>query len=86
VPEVIEVMESLREAGCDIMTIGQYLRPSPWHIPVNRYVRPEEFVEFKRIGLGMGFKHVESGALVRSSYHAHEQTSEARQANVTFMQ
>ena len=70
------------------MTIGQYLRPSAWHLPVQRYVRPEEFAEFKRVGLQMGFKHVESGALVRSSYHAHEQTNEAqgleRLSNVTF--
>jgi lipoic acid synthetase len=90
VQEVIEVMQSLREADCDIMTIGQYLRPTPWHVPVDRYVRPEEFVEFKRIGLELGFKHVESGALVRSSYHAHEQTNEARGderlANVMFIQ
>ncbi|MBA3530761.1 MAG: lipoyl synthase [Ardenticatenales bacterium] len=86
VEEVIQVMVSLREAECDIMTIGQYLRPSPWHLPVQRYVRPEEFAEFKRIGLGMGFRHVESGPLVRSSYHAHEQTDEAhkREPNVVF--
>jgi lipoyl synthase len=88
IDEVIEVMEALRSVDCDIMTIGQYLRPSPWHLPVQRYVRPEEFAEFKRLGLGMGFKHVESGPLVRSSYHAHEQTDEARERvrlpNVTF--
>ena len=88
VEEVIEVMEALRAVDCDIMTIGQYLRPSPWHIPVQRYVRPEEFAEWKRIGLALGFRHVESGALVRSSYHAHEQTDEAltreRTPNVTF--
>lgn len=78
ISEVFEVMAALREAEVDIMTIGQYLRPSPWHLPVARYVRPEEFAEFKRVGLGMGFRHVESGALVRSSYHAHEQTDEAR--------
>ncbi len=89
VQEVIEVMEGLRSVECDIMTIGQYLRPSPWHLPVVRYVRPEEFAEWKRIGLALGFKHVESGPLVRSSYHAHEQTDEAhardnRLPNVTF--
>lgn len=76
--EVFEVMEALREVECDIMTIGQYLRPSPWHIPVTRFVRPEEFAEWKRVGLQMGFKHVESGPLVRSSYHAHEQSDAAR--------
>ena len=86
VGEVVEVMEALRGAEVDIMTIGQYLRPSPWHIPVARYVRPEEFAEWKRIGLEMGFKHVESGPLVRSSYHAHEQSDEAnaRMPNVSF--
>ncbi|MDQ4077072.1 MAG: lipoyl synthase [Chloroflexota bacterium] len=90
VEEVVEVMEALRSVDCDIMTIGQYLRPSPWHLPVVRYVRPEEFAEWKRIGLELGFKHVESGPLVRSSYHAHEQTNEAqarepdRLPNVTF--
>lgn len=78
IAEVFEVMAALRDAGVDIMTIGQYLRPSPWHLPVARYVRPEEFAEFKRVGLEMGFRHVESGPLVRSSYHAHEQTDEAR--------
>lgn len=89
IEEIIEVMASLRSVGCDIMTIGQYLRPSAWHLPIVRYVRPEEFAELKRIGLEMGFRHVESGPLVRSSYHAHEQTNEARGAerlsNVTFL-
>ncbi len=88
VEEIFEVMQALREAECDIMTIGQYLRPSAWHLPVVRYVRPEEFAEFKRVGLAMGFRHVESGPLVRSSYHAHEQTDEAqgreRMPNVSF--
>lgn len=77
IEEVIDVMEDLRSVDCDIMTIGQYLRPSDWHLPIDRYVRPEEFAELKRIGLKMGFKHVESGALVRSSYHAHEQSAAA---------
>lgn len=77
VDEVVEVMHALRSVDCDIMTIGQYLRPSNWHLPIQRYVRPEEFAEFKRIGLELGFKHVESGPLVRSSYHAHEQTTAA---------
>lgn len=75
--EVVQVMRDLRAVECDIMTIGQYLRPSPWHLPIQRYVRPEEFAELKRIGLELGFKHVESGPLVRSSYHAHEQTTAA---------
>jgi len=77
VEEVIQVMQDLRAVECDILTIGQYLRPSAWHLPVVRYVRPEEFAELKRIGLEMGFKHVESGPLVRSSYHAHEQSAAA---------
>ena len=90
IDEILEVMRELRAVECDIMTIGQYLRPSLWHLPVVRYVRPDEFAELKRIGLAMGFKHVESGPLVRSSYHAHEQTNEARgmerESNVSFAQ
>lgn len=77
IEEVIDVMEDLRSIDCDIITIGQYLRPSDWHLPIARYVRPEEFAELKQIGHAMGFKHVESGALVRSSYHAHEQSAAA---------
>jgi lipoyl synthase len=71
--ETREAMRHLREAGCDVLTLGQYLRPSVKHIPVVRYVTPEEFAELKQDGLAMGFKHVESGPLVRSSYHADEQ-------------
>jgi lipoic acid synthetase len=56
----------------DIVTLGQYLRPSPKHLPIIRYVTVEEFAEFKRLGLEMGIGHVESGPLVRSSYHAEE--------------
>jgi lipoic acid synthetase len=68
--EVLRVMQDLRESGCDILTLGQYLRPSSEHLPVARYVPPAEFLEFKTRGLAMGFRHVESGPLVRSSYHA----------------
>jgi lipoic acid synthetase len=68
--ELIEVMRDLRAAGCDILTLGQYLRPSQDHLPVARYVNPDEFAELKTIGTGLGFRHVESGPLVRSSYHA----------------
>lgn len=68
--EVIEVMKDLRKINVDIMTIGQYLQPTKQHLPVDRYVHPDEFTEFKRIGLEMGFAHVESAPLVRSSYHA----------------
>jgi lipoic acid synthetase len=72
-PEVVETLRDLRSAGCQIVTIGQYLRPSLANLPLARYYRPEEFAELKRLALGMGFGHVESGPLVRSSYHAHEQ-------------
>jgi lipoic acid synthetase len=72
--EVLELMNDLYSAGCDIITIGQYLQPTKEHLPVQRYVHPDEFRQLKEIGLEMGFKHVESGPLVRSSYHADEQT------------
>jgi len=71
--ETRAAMRDLREADCDVLTLGQYLRPSPKHIPVIRYVTPAEFAQLRDEGLGMGFKHVESGPLVRSSYHADEQ-------------
>jgi lipoic acid synthetase len=70
--ELVATFEDLRRAGCQILTIGQYLRPSPAHAPMIRYYRPEEFRELKTIALRLGFIHVESGPLVRSSYHAHE--------------
>ena len=70
-------MADLREAAVDILTLGQYLRPSAMHIPVARWVSPAEFAEWKRVGeQEFGFKHVESGPLVRSSYHAKEQARE----------
>lgn len=75
--EVVEVLRDLRRHDVDIVTIGQYLRPSFRHLPVIRYYRPDEFKELKRIGAELGFKHVESGPLVRSSYHAHEQVQRA---------
>jgi len=71
--EVERSMADLREVGCDILTIGQYLRPSHDHLPVVMYHPPEEFLKLKNIGLSMGFTHVESGPLVRSSYHAEDQ-------------
>ncbi len=71
--ELLEVIRDLRGAGCDILTLGQYLRPSAEHIPVARYVPPAEFDELKAAALALGFRHVESGPLVRSSYHAREQ-------------
>jgi len=75
--EVTQAMTDLRAAAVDILTLGQYLRPSSMHIPVARWVSPDEFAELKRIGEAeYGFKHVESGPLVRSSYHAKEQARE----------
>lgn len=71
--EVIAVMEDLRAHEVNILTLGQYLRPSPLHLPVQRYVHPDEFREFHDIGMEMGFQWVESGPLVRSSYHAEGQ-------------
>ncbi len=76
--EVLETMFDLREAECEVLTIGQYLRPSPKHIAIDRFYHPDEFAELKRQGLAMGFRHVESGPLVRSSYHAHEHVPPAR--------
>jgi lipoic acid synthetase len=72
--EVVQTLRDLRDAGVSIVTIGQYLRPSLANLPMVRYYTPSEFAELKRIGLEMGLGHVESGPLVRSSYHAHEQT------------
>lgn len=74
--EVLTVMDDLRAADVDVMTIGQYLAPSLSHWPIDRYVTPTEFVMFKDEGLQRGFRHVESGPLVRSSYHAHEHVPE----------
>jgi lipoic acid synthetase len=68
--EVLAVMHDLRASRVSILTLGQYLRPSPKHLPIVRYVRPEEFDEFRRAGYDIGFDHVEAGPLVRSSYHA----------------
>jgi lipoyl synthase len=71
--EVVSTLHDLRAVGCQIVTIGQYLRPSLANLPMSRYYTPGEFAELKRLALDMGFGHVESGPLVRSSYHAHEQ-------------
>lgn len=75
--EILETMDDLRAINCDIMTIGQYLQPSVKHLRVERYYTPEQFAELKEEGMKRGFKHVESGPLVRSSYHAHEQVKSA---------
>jgi len=71
--EILQVMDDLRAVDCDILTIGQYLQPSRYHLPIERYYTPEEFARLKEEGLARGFKWVESGPLVRSSYHADEQ-------------
>jgi lipoic acid synthetase len=73
--EVRGTVRRIREAGTDILTVGQYLRPSPDHLPIVRYYEPAEFAEIKRYAVGLGYRHVESGPLVRSSYHAEEQVS-----------
>jgi len=70
--EVVATLQDLRRVHCEILTIGQYLRPSAAHAPMARYYHPDEFADLKRVALDMGFVHVESGPLVRSSYHAHE--------------
>ena len=73
IEEVIDTMSDLGEVECDILTLGQYLQPTQSHLPVERYVHPEEFAMLKQRGLEMGFRYIESGPLVRSSYHAAEQ-------------
>jgi len=71
-PELISVFGDLARAGVDILTIGQYLRPSPQHLPIVRYYSPAEFAALRREACRFGFAHVEAGPLVRSSYHAAE--------------
>ena len=73
IDEILQVMSDLRGVGCDILTLGQYLRPTREHLPVSRFVTPEEFRALKNKGMEMGFGHVESAPLVRSSYHAEHQ-------------
>ena len=68
--EVLETMEDLRSVGLDVITLGQYLQPTPKHLPVAEFITPERFAEYETLGKQMGFRHVESGPLVRSSYHA----------------
>ena len=75
--ELLVAMQDLRAQRVDILTLGQYLRPSTAHLPITRYYTPDEFGELKRLGVAMGFRHVESGPLVRSSYHAWEQVERA---------
>ena len=75
--EVLETMGDLREAGVELLTVGQYLRPSPGHVAMDRFYHPSEFAELERAGRAMGFRHVAAGPLVRSSYHAEEQLEAA---------
>ncbi len=70
--EILDTLQDLRDHLVDLITIGQYLRPSPRHLPIARYYTPEEFARLKEMGAAMGFRHVESGPFVRSSYHARE--------------
>ncbi|HJR62917.1 MAG TPA: lipoyl synthase [Gemmatimonadaceae bacterium] len=77
VEEVVQTMRELRAVDVDILTLGQYLRPSSDHLPLDRYYAPEEFVRLREIGMDMGYRHVEAGPLVRSSYHAWEQVQAA---------
>ena len=79
--ELLDVYRDLARAGVDVLTIGQYLRPSKDHLPIARYYTPDEFAFMKREALAMGFRHVESGPLVRSSYHAHEQANSQASAS-----
>lgn len=74
--EVVELMKDLRSVSCDIMTIGQYLQPHARRLPVERYVTPAEFDRWREVGMEMGFKHVESSPLTRSSYHARQQAED----------
>jgi len=76
--EVLETLQMLADNGVDVVTLGQYLQPTKQHLPVIRFVHPDEFAEYKQLGEQMGFKHVEAGPLVRSSYHAFEQEQAAR--------
>ena len=80
--ELLQVFRDLAQVGVNVLTIGQYLRPSKDHLPIARYYTPDEFAFMKREALGMGFRHVESGPLVRSSYHAHEQSDSAQGSRV----
>jgi lipoic acid synthetase len=81
--ELVGVLRDLRRVGCQVLTIGQYLRPSLAHLPMDRYYTPDEFGELKRVALALGFGHVESGPLVRSSYHAREQADSLAKGSST---
>ncbi|MET7000959.1 lipoyl synthase [Chitinophaga defluvii] len=76
--EVVQAMQDLTDNGCDVVTLGQYLQPTPKHLPVVRFVHPDEFAELREIGYAMGLDYVESGPLVRSSYHAEKHIHSGR--------
>jgi lipoic acid synthetase len=78
IEEVLETLADLRSIGCDLVTLGQYLQPSPRHLPVRRYVPPSEFDELGELARSLGFRHVASGPFVRSSYHADEMACDRR--------
>lgn len=82
--ELIETFNDISETGCDILTVGQYLSPTPKHIPVERYYTPDEFGELKSEALALGFQFVESGPLVRSSYHAGRHGNDVARSEVQF--
>jgi lipoic acid synthetase len=84
--EVVELMKDLRSVSCDIMTIGQYLQPYEKRLPVERYVTPQEFDRWREIGMEMGFHHVQSSPLTRSSYHAREQAESEPRVYVDTLQ
>jgi len=79
--EVVQAMQDLYDNGCDVITLGQYLQPTPKHLPVVRFVHPDEFAELREIGYNMGLDYVESGPLVRSSYHAEKHIHSGRTLN-----
>ena len=79
--ELLQTFRDIAETGCDILTVGQYLSPTPRHIPIERYYSPEEFDQLKSKAIGMGFRYVEAGPLVRSSYHAGRHTQGAEAGN-----
>jgi lipoic acid synthetase len=76
--EILQVMDDLLQSGCRMLTLGQYLQPTRKHLEVERYLSPDEFTQLKEAGEGCGFRHVEAGPLVRSSYHAAEQYEESQ--------
>lgn len=79
--DVVQTLQDLHDNGCDVVTIGQYLQPTPKHLPVVRFVHPDEFADLKEIGYSIGLDHVESGPLVRSSYHSEKHLFSGRRGN-----